>query len=81
MVVYTLLNHFSKAYKALGDYDINKLYVEEESLVERGLNKDDLMNLTWEDEAENWEVKSSIIMVNRREMSDLMAKQEVILSF
>ena len=42
--------NFSKAYQALGDYDINKLYVEKESLEERGLTLDDLMELTWEDE-------------------------------
>ncbi|MGK0269791.1 MAG: tRNA 2-thiouridine synthesizing protein C [Cocleimonas sp.] len=73
--------NFSKAYKALGDYDINKLYVEEESLSERGLTKDDLMDLVWEDEDENWAEKPSIIMVNREQLSDVMAEQEVTLSF
>ena len=73
--------NFSNAYKALGDYDINKLYVEEESLSERGLTKDDLMDLVWEDEDEDWAEKPSIIMVNRQQMSDVMAEQEVTLSF
>ena len=73
--------NFSKAYKALGDYDINKLYVEEESLAERGLTKDDLMDLVWEDEDEDWAEKPSIIMVNRQQMADVMAEQEVTLSF
>ena len=73
--------NFSNAYKALGDYDINKLYVEEESLQERGLTKDDLMDLVWEDEDEDWAEKPSIIMVNRQQMADVMAEQEVTLSF
>ena len=73
--------NFSKAYKALGDYDINKLYVEEESLAERGLTQDDLMDLVWEDEDEDYAEKPSIIMVNREQMADVMAVQEVTLSF
>lgn len=73
--------NFSNTYKVLGDYDINKLYVEEESLAERGLTKDDLMDLVWEDEDEDWADKPSIIMVNRQKMADVMAEQEVILSF
>ncbi|MCL4110052.1 UNVERIFIED_CONTAM: hypothetical protein GTU68_038269 [Idotea baltica] len=73
--------NFSNAYKALGDYDINKLYVEEESLAERGLCKDDLMDLVWEDEDDDWAEKPSIIMVNREQMADVMADQEVTLSF
>ena len=76
-----LQKNFSKTYKALGDYDINKLYVEEESLAERGLSKDDLMELVWEDEDDDWAEKPSIIMVNRQQMADVMADQEVTLSF
>lgn len=73
--------NFSKAYKALGDYDVKKIYVEKESLKERGLNSDDLMDLLWEDENDDWAEKSSIILVSRREMSELMAQQEVTISF
>ncbi len=73
--------NFSNAFKALGDYDINKLYVEEESLTERGLSQDDLMELVWEDEDDDWAEKPSIIMVNRQQMADVMADQEVTLSF
>ena len=73
--------NFSNAYKVLGDNDINKLYVEEESLIERGLTKTDLMNLVWEDEDDDFKQKPSIIMVNRQQMTDVMALQEVILSF
>ncbi len=73
--------NFSNAYKALGDYDISKLYVEKESLAERGLTQDDLMDLVWEDEDDDWAEKPSIIMVDRAEMTAVMAEQEVTLSF
>ena len=73
--------NFSKAYQALGDYDINKLYVEKESLEERGLTLDDLMELTWEDEDDDYAEKPSIHLVDRAAMSGLMADQEVVISF
>lgn len=73
--------NFSNTYKALGDYEINKLYVEKESLADRGLTQDDLMDLVWEDEDNDWEEKPSIIMVNREEMAAVMADQDVTLSF
>ncbi len=73
--------NFSSTYKALGDYEIKKLYVEKESLEERGLTPDDLMDLVWEDEDDDWAEKPSIILVDRAEMADVMAEQEVTLSF
>ena len=73
--------NFSKAYQALGDYDINKLYVEKESLEERGLTLDDLMELTWEDEDDDYAEKPSIHLVDRAAMSGIMADQEVVISF
>ena len=57
------------------------LFNEEESLAERGLTQDDLMDLVWEDEDEDYAEKPSIIMVNREQMADVMAVQEVTLSF
>ena len=75
-----LQKNFSNAFKALGDYDINKLYVEEESLAERGLTKDDLMDLVWEDEDDDWAEKPSIIMLDRQQMAKVMSEQEVTLS-
>ena len=73
--------NFSKAYQALGDHDINKLYVEKESLEERGLTLDDLMEITWEDEDDNYAKKPSIHLVDRANMSRIMADQEVVISF
>ncbi len=75
------LKNFSPTYNALGDYDINKIYVEKESLEERGLTVDDLMELTYEDEDDDWAEKSSIRLVSKSEIRDLMEEQDVILSF
>ena len=75
------MKNFSPAYRALGDYDITRLYVEKESLDERGLSLGDLMALTWEDETEDWNEKSSIHVVSRLELTEILEKQDVILNF
>jgi tRNA 2-thiouridine synthesizing protein C len=75
------MKNFSATYKALGDYDINKIYVEKESLEERGMTPDDLMDLVWEDEDEDWAEKPSIKIVSRAEMSGILADQDVHYSF
>jgi tRNA 2-thiouridine synthesizing protein C len=61
------MKNFSPTYRALEGYDIEKLYVEKESLEERGLTEEDLLV--------DVEVKS------RAEMAALMEEQDVILSF
>lgn len=75
------IKNFSATYKALGDYDINQIYVEKESLDERGMTGDDLMDLVWEDEDDDWEEKPSIKIVSRTEMADILADQDVHYSF
>jgi tRNA 2-thiouridine synthesizing protein C len=75
------MKDFSKTYFALGDYDINKIYVDKESLDERGLTTDDLMNLVYEDEDDDYQEKSSISVLNREELAQLMEQQDVVLSF
>jgi len=72
---------FSKIYRALGDYEVRKLYVEKESLDLRGLTIDDLMPVTFEDEDDDYAEKPSIILVGRSEMTGLIASQDVVLSF
>ncbi len=75
------MKNFSPTYRALGDYEVTKLYVEKESLEERGLSIDDLMEITYEDEDDDWAEKPSIQLVNRSEFAAIMAAQDVILSF
>jgi tRNA 2-thiouridine synthesizing protein C len=59
--------NFSPTYRALEDYDIEKLYVERESLQARGLTEDDLM--------------VPVAVLSSAELGELMASQDVILSF
>jgi len=75
------MKNFSSTYKALGDYDVTKLFVEKESLEERGLTLEDLMPLTYEDENDDWAEKDSIRLVSRTELTDIMDEQDVIFSF
>lgn len=75
------MKNFSPTYAALGDYDVNKIYVEKESLEERGLSLDDLQHLVWEDEDEDWAEKDSIKLVSRSELADVIDDQDVVLSF
>lgn len=75
------IKNFSPTYSALGDYDIKKIYVEKESLEERGLSLDDLQHLVWEDEDEDYAEKDSIIVVTKDELAKVLDEQDVILSF
>jgi tRNA 2-thiouridine synthesizing protein C len=75
------MKNFSPTYSALGDYEVNKIYVEKESLEERGLTLDDLQHLVWEDEDEDWAEKDSIRLVSRSELADVIDDQDVVLSF
>jgi tRNA 2-thiouridine synthesizing protein C len=59
--------NFSPAYRALEGYDIEKLYVEKESLEARGLNEEDLL--------------VDVTVLGRAEMGALMDQQDVVLSF
>ncbi len=75
------VKNFSPTFRALGDYEVTKLYIEQESLDERGLTKDDLQEIVYEDEDDDWAEKPSIRVVNRAEMAAIMADQDVVLSF
>ena len=59
--------NFSPTYRALEDYDIDKLYVDADSLAARGLTAEDLVT----------EVK----VVSSSELAGLMEQQDVVLSF
>jgi tRNA 2-thiouridine synthesizing protein C len=59
--------NFSKAFRALEMYDVEKLFVEAESLQERGLSEDDLL--------------VDVEIVQRSAVKDLIDQQDVVLSF
>ena len=73
--------NFSPTFRALGDYDVSKIYVERESLELRGLSKDDLMHLTYEDEDDDWAEKDAIRVVDSAELGTIIEQQDVLLNF
>jgi tRNA 2-thiouridine synthesizing protein C len=75
------MKNFSPTYSALGDYEITKIYVEKESLEERGLTLEDLQHLVWEDEDDDWAERDSIRLVSRAELGTVMAEQDVLFNF
>ena len=75
------MKNFSKTYAALGDYDVNQIYVDEQSLKDRGLTMDDLQELVYEDEDEDWAEKSSMNLVSREQLATLMSEADVLLNF
>ena len=75
------VKNFSPTYKALSDYDINKIYVEKESLEARGLTVDNLLHLTYEDEDEDYAEKDSIQVVSSAELAQILEQQDIVLSF
>ncbi len=77
----TGMKNFSPAWRALGDYDITRLYVEKESLEARGLSVYDLMPLTWEDEDDDYIEKPSIRVVDSNELAQLIAEQDAIFNY
>ena len=75
------MKNFSPTYSALGDYEVTKIYVEKESLDERGLTLDDLQHLVWEDEDEDYAEKDSIRLVSRAELAEVIADSDVLFNF
>lgn len=61
------IKNFSPTYRALDGYDVEKLYVEKESMEARGLTEDDLL--------------VDVIVLSSAEMGALMNEQDVVLSF
>ncbi|GBL45897.1 tRNA 5-methylaminomethyl-2-thiouridine synthase TusC [Sulfuriferula multivorans] len=61
------VKNFSPTYRALEGYDIEKLYVERESLEMRGLNADDLL--------------VPVEVLSSAAMGDLMKTQDVVIGF
>ncbi len=61
------VKNFSPTYRALEGYDVEKLYVEKESLEARGLTEEDLI--------------VPVQVISTEEIADLMESHDVILSF
>ena len=59
------MKNFSKTYGALDDYDVEKIYVEKESLEARGLTADDLV------------IPVEIVAADK--LGEIMAQQDIVL--
>ena len=59
--------NFSPTYRALDGYDVEKLYVEAESMQARGLTEDDLL--------------VDVTVLGREELAALMREQDVVMGF
>ncbi|MEM7195090.1 MAG: sulfurtransferase complex subunit TusC [Pseudomonadota bacterium] len=75
------LKNFTRSFGALADYEICEVYVEIESLTERGLVEDDLMTLIWEDEDDGDIEKPLLRFVGQDEMSQIISEADVVLNF
>ena len=75
------VKNFTATYRALGDYEVKKIYVEQESLAQRGLSADDLMPLVYEDEDDDWATKPLVQIVDKDALADLIEQQDVLLNF
>jgi len=75
------MKNFSPTYSALGDYDVNQIFIDKESLDERGLSLDDLQALVYEDEDDDWAEKDSIHLLSRAELKDVIEGADVLLNF
>jgi tRNA 2-thiouridine synthesizing protein C len=60
------MKNFSKTYGALDDYDVEKIYVEKESLEARGLTGDDLV--------------IPVEVVAADDLREIMAQQDIVIS-
>ena len=60
------MKNFSNTYRALDDYDVEKIYVETESLEERGLTAEDLI--------------IPVEVVAAENLREIMAQQDVVIS-
>ncbi len=60
------MKNFCKTFRALEDYEIDKIYVEKESLLSRGLTAQDLI--------------ISVEILSAERLSSVMAQQDVIIS-
>ncbi len=59
--------NFSPTYRALEGYDVEKLYVDQDSMTARGLSEEDLL--------------VDVTVLDSKAMGELMQQQDVVLSF
>ena len=75
------MKNFSPTYRTLGDYEVKSVYVDKDSLEARGLTRDDLVAIAWEDWETEEEIENIVEVVDAARISELMEESDVIFSF
>ena len=69
------MKDFSKTFGALPDFDVMNLYVEAESIQQRGMTERDLIEVPRDDDS------NAVTLISSSALSSLMDRQDVILQF
>lgn len=71
------MKQFTAAYRALGDFDVQRIYVERESLQVRGMSGDDLMVIPAEGGRPD---RNLVEVVASTELADVIGEQDILLN-
>ncbi len=69
------MKHYTRTFGALVDFEVNSVYVEEESMNARGLKKTDLLEIQLDDQS------NAVKIVSTQELTQLIQQQDIILQF
>jgi len=68
------MKQFSAAYRALGDFDVHRVYVERESLAARGMEEEDLVTIA------DGEGGNLVEIISSAGMSDVIHSHDILLN-
>lgn len=71
------MKQFTAAYRALGDFDVQCIYVERESLEARGMTGDDLMVVPAEGGASD---RNLVEVISSTELAEVIGDQDILLN-
>lgn len=69
---------FTAAYRALGDFEIDRVYVERESLQMRGMSEEALMAVAIDG---GGAARNLVELVSSTELSDIIESQDILLNY
>jgi tRNA 2-thiouridine synthesizing protein C len=75
------VKNFSQTFRALGDYEVRQVYIDRDSLTERGLTGDDLLRIPWEDSDTDEALEDIVEVVDAAGVRALMDAADVVVSF
>ena len=69
------MKHYTKTFAVLPDFGIDHLFVEKESMTDRGVSKDDLIEVLRDDGSD------AVSIISADSLSEIMESQHVVLQF